>query len=579
MAREPVETSRPVYKIGMKYDVKVSMRDGVELSTDVYLPDVDQPVPAILIRTPYDNNAEGMVRDCMYFASRGYAVAAQDVRGRWDSEGDWYPFKNEAQDGYDTQEWLGSQTWCDGNVGTAGGSYVAMVQWQAAPLRSRYLKAMVPRVGYSNFYHNWAYTGGAFQLGFNLRWAAIQMHTRTNQVQYLWFPEESHLSNLHWHLPLIDMDEAAGRNNRIWKDWIEHPSYDDYWRSFPPVEEHYSEIAVPVYGMGGWYDVFLQGTLNNFMGVRKHGREPGKSAQKVVIGPWVHNLGNSGVETTTGDVDFGECVRLDLMNEHLRWFDYWLKGVDNGVMSEPPVNVFVMGANEWRSSSDWPIPDTRYVPYYLHSEGNANSSFGDGWLGTEMPLSEEADHFIYDPKNPVMTVGGSTCCSENVTPVSMGPRNQASLEWRPDILVYTSMILDEDLEVTGPVSMVLYASSDARDTDFTAKLVDVAPNGTAMNVAQGIIRARYRDSWEEPTLLEAGVIYEFTIDLWSTSNRFLKGHRIRVEVSSSNFPQFDRNPNTGNRFGMDAETQPANQTVYHNAEHPSHIILPVVPIE
>jgi len=257
MAREPVETSRPLHKVRMNYDLKVPMRDGVELSTDIYLPDVDGSVPTILIRTAYDNNSEATVKDCIYFASRGYAVAAQDVRGRWDSAGDWYPFKNEAQDGYDTQEWLGSQTWCDGNVGMAGGSYVAMVQWQSAPLRSQYLKAIVPRVGYSNFYHNWAYTGGAFQLGFNLRWGAIQMHTRTNQRQYLWFPEENHLSNLHRHLPLIDMDEAAGRNNRIWKDWIEHPSYHDYWKSFPPVEEHYSEIEVPAYGLGGWFDVFL----------------------------------------------------------------------------------------------------------------------------------------------------------------------------------------------------------------------------------------------------------------------------------------------------------------------------------
>ena len=579
MVAGTTDISRPVHSVRMRYDIKVPMRDGVNLSTDVYLPDVEGLVPAILIRTPYNNNNEGVVEDCIYFASRGYAVVAQDVRGRWDSDGEWYPFKHEAEDGFDTLEWTGAQRWCSGNVGTAGGSYVAMVQWQAAPLRSRFLKAMVPRVGYSNFYHNWAYTGGAFQLGFNLRWAAIQMHTRTNQVQYLWMPESNHLSNLHWHLPLRTMAETAGRDSRVWDDWIAHPSYDDYWRSMRPVEEYYADIQVPAYGLGGWYDVFLQSTLDNFMGVNGHGRPPGRGNQKIVIGPWIHNCGDYGRESRTGDVEFGDSARIDLRGEHVRWFDHWLKGIDNGIADEPPVNVFVMGANRWRKSSDWPIPGTRYTPYYLHSRGKANSLFGDGGLDTAAPSVETPDRFVYDPDNPVTTAGGSTCCSEDVTPISMGPRDQQSVEWRPDVLVYTSAVLEEDVEVTGPVTMVLYAASDARDTDFTAKLVDVHPNGTAINVAQGIIRARYRDSWEEASLLEPGSTYKYTIDLWSTANCFLKGHRIRVEVSSSNFPQFDRNPNTGNPFGLDAELRVAHQTVFHDAQHPSHIVLPIVPAD
>ena len=500
------------------------------------------------------------------------------MRGRWDSDGEWYPFIHEPQDGYDTQEWIGEQDWCDGNVGTAGGSYVAMVQWQAAPLRSQYLKAMVPRVGYSNFYHNWVYTGGAFQLAFNLRWGAIQMHTRTNQVQYLWMPQSNHLTTLHWHLPLNTMDEAAGRASRLWKDWVENPSYNDYWRGLRPVEDHYADIDVPAYGMGGWYDVFLQSTLNNFMGVNERGRAPGRGNQRIAIGPWVHNCGNNGANRVTGEVDFGEEVKVDLMREHVRWFDYWLKGIRNGITEEPPVNVFVMGRNEWRRAADWPIPGTQYTPYYLASGGNANSSFGDGSLATGAPSADEpADNYKYDPKHPVMTIGGSTCCSEDVTPVSMGPRDQQQAEWRPDVLVYTTEPLEEDVEVTGPVSLVLYASSSAPDTDFTAKLVDVHPNGTAINVAQGIIRARYRDSWEEPQLMEPGQVYKFTIDLWSTSNCFVAGHRIGLEVSSSNFPQFDRNPNTGAPFGQDAETQIADQTIYHDEEHPSHLLLPVIP--
>ena len=268
MASDPGSLSQPVHDVSMRYDVSVPMRDGVALSTDIYLPAIDRPLPVVLIRTPYNNNNEAIVHDCMYFATRGYAVATQDVRGRWDSDGDWYPFVHEAEDGFDTMEWIGRQPWCNGRIGTAGGSYVAMVQWQAAPLRSRFLKAMVPRVGYSDFYHNWVYTGGAFQLAFNLRWCAIQMSTRTNQVQYLWLPQANHLNTLHWHLPLQTMDAEAGRDSQVWKDWIAHPDYDDYWRRMRPVEAEYAEVDVPAYGIGGWYDVFLQSTLNNFMGVK-----------------------------------------------------------------------------------------------------------------------------------------------------------------------------------------------------------------------------------------------------------------------------------------------------------------------
>ena len=577
MTGAPGSLSQPVHEVSMRFDVKVPMRDGVALSTDVYLPAVDRPVPVVLIRTPYNNNNEAIVHDCMYFAARGYGAVTQDVRGRWDSDGDWYPFVHEAEDGFDTLEWVGQQAWCDGNVGTAGGSYVAMVQWQAAPLRSRFLKAMVPRVGYSDFYHNWVYTGGAFQLAFNLRWGAIQMSTRTNQVQYLWLPGANHLSALHWHLPLTTMDAKAGRASQVWQDWIAHPDYDDYWRRMRPVEAHYADVDVPAYGIGGWYDVFLQSTLNNFTGVRKEGRSPGKQHQKIIIGPWIHDCGHMGLDTRTGDVDFGDAAVVDLMAEHVRWFDYWLKGKDTGIAAEPPVNVFVMGANRWRQADDWPIPGTQYVPYYLHSRGEANSLFGDGVLDTHPPAAEPPDRYTYDPEQPVPTVGGSTCCSEDVTPVSMGPRDQQPVEWRPDVLVYTTAPLDRDIEVTGPVSMTLYAASDAPDTDFTAKLVDVYPDGSAINVAQGIIRARYRDSWETPSLLEPGRVYAYRIDLWSTSNCFRQGHSLRVEVASSNFPQFDRNPNTGHPFGQDAVLRKAHQTVHHDAEHPSHILLPVSP--
>jgi putative CocE/NonD family hydrolase len=570
--------SQPTCKIRMHCNVMVPMRDGVRLSTDLYMPDAPGPFPVILIRTPYNNNREPDVRDAVYFASRGYAVLIQDVRGRGDSEGEWSLFAHEAEDGYDAQEWAGKQPWSSGKVGTSGASYVGLTQWMPAPLRNPHLAAMAPRVGFSNLYHNWVYTGGAFQLGFNLRWCPIQMHTRTNRTQYLWLPQEVHLSALFWHLPLITGDEAAGRPSQIYKEWIRHPSYDAYWERLGNIEAKYAEIDVPAYGFGGWYDVFLQSTLNNFMGVKKHGQsEKARRGQKVLIGPWIHCLGDRGTCSKTGDIDFGPVSLVDLRGEELRWFDYRLKGMENGILDEPRVKVFVMGRNRWREADTWPIPGTRYTRYYFHSRGKANSLDGDGGLGTAAPGDQPPDSYIYDPGNPVPTLGGSTCCGEDITPIPMGPRDQRPAEERADVLVYTTPPLEEDVEVTGPVSVMLYAASDARDTDFTAKLVDVFPDGYAMNVAQGIIRARYRDSWERPTLLEPGRAYQYTIDLWSTSNCFLRGHRIRVEISSSNFPQFDRNPNTGNPFGLDAELRPARQTVFHDADRPSHILLPLVP--
>ena len=344
------------------------------------------------------------------------------------------------------------------------------------------------------------------------------------------------------------------------------------------MEEHYPEIEVASYSMAGWFDVFLQGSLNNFMGITRHGKTAeARRNQKIIVGPWIHGLGVQGTSSVTGDIDFGPNSLIDLRDEQTRWFDYWLKGIDNGILSEARVKVFVMGANRWREADEWPLPETVYTPYYFHSNGKANSVFGDGSISTNAPEHEAPDQYVYDPEHPVMTLGGSTCCAEEFTPVSMGPRDQRPNEYRPDVLVYATPPLEREVEATGPVKVVLYAASSARDTDFTAKLVDVYPNGYSMNVAQGILRARYRDSWEQPTLLEPGKVYEFTVDLWSTSNCFQKGHRILVEISSSNFPQFDRNPNTGNPLGQDADLEKAHQTVYHDGEHPSHIVLPIIP--
>ena len=571
--------ARTVHKIKELHDLECPMRDGVKLATDVYMPVEGGPFPTVLLRVPYDRASDTIFSGptVVGLARQGYVVVTQDVRGRYDSEGQWYPFVNEADDGHDAVEWIAKQPWCSGKIGMSGGSYYGLTQWQASQGSSPHLVATVPKVAYSNVYHNWVYTGGAFQLAFNLSWCTT-MATRTNRRPYLSLPAETHLSSLMWHLPLATTDQQAGRSIRHWQDWVDHPSYDDYWRSMKPVEERYQDIEASSYGMAGWFDVFLQGTLNNFMGMTKKGKTSEiRRKQKIIVGPWIHMLGQLGTESKTGDIDFGPNVLIDLRAEEARWFDYLLKGEDDGIGDEPTVKVFVMGSNRWRESDEWPIPGTQYTSYYLHSGGKANSLLGDGGLDTTAPVGEAPDEYTYDPAHPVMTIGGSTCCTEETVPVSMGPRDQRPNEYRPDVLVYTSDVLDRDVEVTGPVKVVLYASSSAPDTDFAAKLVDVYPDGYAMNLAQGIIRARYRESWEEPTLLERGRVYKFEIDLWSTSNCFLKGHQIRVEITSSNFPQFDRNPNTGHPFGQDAELQKAQQSVYHDAEHPSHILLPVVP--
>ena len=578
MTTDEVSPSKPDRKIRVLHDLKCPMKDGTLISTDVYMPLEGGPFPTLITRSPYDKYNEILNAPvAIHKAQEGYAVVVQDVRGRYESEGEFHPFINEASDGHDAIEWVASQPWSNGKVGTFGGSYQGLTQWQAAQSGTPHLIASVPMVAYSNTYHNWVYTGGAFQLGFNFGWGTV-VSTRTMQRQFLWLPEEMHQKTLHWHLPLSTMDEAAGRNIHYWKKWVSHPTYDDYWKGMSPIEENYSKADVPAYHMAGWFDVFLQGSLNNFMGMTKQGKtERARRHQKIVVGPWIHILGNKGTERTTGDIDFGPNVLFDLREDETRWFDYWLKGIDNGIVDEPKVKLFVMGVNRWREADEWPLPETQYTPYYLHSDGKANSSFGDGVLSIAPPEEETPDEYVYDPEHPVITIGGSTCCTEDTYAVSMGPRDQRPNEYRPDVLVYQTPPLDRDIEVTGPVKVVLYASSSAKDTDFTAKLVDVYPGGYAMNVAQGIQRARYRDSWENPTLLEPGRVYEYTIDMWSTSNCFQKGHRILVEISSSNFPQYDRNPNTGNTFGQDTELQKAHQKVLHDKEHQSHILLPVIP--
>jgi len=355
-------------------------------------------------------------------------------------------------------------------------------------------------------------------------------------------------------------------------DYLRHPHDGPPWWAVN-LERRHDQVAVPMYHVTSWYDIFLHGGLANFSGLRKNAMtETARNAQKLIVGPWAHLFPYTNPTSTgTGDIDFGPDALISLHDIQLRWFDHWLKGIDTGILDEPPVKLFVMGENRWRDEREWPLARTRYTPWYFHSGGRANTAAGDGVLDARAPVEESADHFVYDPDDPVPTMGGNTLI------LAMGVQDQRPVEARGDVLVYTSAVLTEPLEVTGPIVVALHATSSAPDTDFTAKLVDVRPDGYAQNLADGIVRARYRDSRESPALLTPGRIARFTIALWATSHVFLPGHRIRVEISSSNFPRFDRNLNTGEDAATGTRRQIARQAVFHDARHPSHIVLPIIP--
>ena len=552
------------YPVAMQLNVKVPMRDGVQLSADIYLPQTAGAFPTVLMRTPYSNNTDPLIEKARRLANVGYACVLQDCRGRWDSDGDYYPFR-EGEDGYDTQQWIGSQTWSNGKIGMAGGSYLGAVQWQSAPHRSPFLTCMAPRVICCDYYDGLVYPGGAFQLNVLMTWG---MRTNSRTGQSIDFHNWTEALRV---LPISSMDELAGRNLAFWKDWIEHPAYDDYWEAIND-EKRWSDIVAPALNMGGWYDLYAQHTFRAFNGLRLQGGSEAARQSQLIVGPWPHALSAS---PRTGDVDFGAHSMVDLDALELRWFDYWLKEIDNGIVKEAPLRLFIMGDTVWRDEWEWPLARTDWQKWHLHSHGSANTLRGDGTLHPDSPEAEASDHFIYDPDYPVQTAGGNNCCSPHIIP--WGPYDQRAVEMRQDVLCYTSAPLPEPLEVTGPIQVVLYAASDAPDTDWTAKLVDVSPTGYAKNLCDGILRARYRESFAHPTLLQPNRVYQYTIDVGVTGNVFRKGHRIRLEISSSNFPRFDRNPNTGHVYGTDTELRTAAQTIYHTREYPSHIVLPVIP--
>lgn len=575
-------------RIIIEKDIDVPMRDGCVLKADLFRPDTPDKLPVLVNRTPYDKKFPQIsfnTIDAIRAAQRGYNVVFVDCRGRFASPGTFTCFVDEPRDGYDTIEQLAREPWSDGKVGTFGASYMGATQWLAATQLPPSLKAMVPSITASDYHENWTYQGGAFSLFFNVSWLMSNLALARLMREREGNPAArdeltavmSTMDTMRTRMDFLPLNEfpifRAGAP--YFFDWLAHPYYDDYWRKLC-IEEYYTKIDVPTLNIGGWYDIFAGGTVRNYIGMKTKGAGTAGRKPRLVMGPWYHTL---PLASLVGQVDMGyrsSFVSIDYDGMQLDFFDYWLKGKHNGAGEEGPVRVYVMGANEWRDEKDWPLSGTEWRRYYLHSRGRANSAAGDGALSLETPGSEPADVFLYNPLNPVPTNGGGLCCYHNALPG--GAFDQSAIERRADVLVYSTEPLAEDLEVTGPVKLTLYASSSAPDTDFTAKLVDVDECGCfARNLTDGILRARARESKSDPRLITPGKIYEFEIDMWSTSNLFKAGHRIRLEVSSSNFPRFDRNPNTGHDLFADAETQPALQTVRHDRGFASYLTLPVIP--
>jgi putative CocE/NonD family hydrolase len=538
--------------------VLIPMRDGVHLSANIFRPGGTAAVSTILIRTPYGKGVEATA-NYQAFVDHGYAVVVQDVRGRHDSEGTFAPLVQETGDGEDTVNWVARQPWSDGKVGMTGGSYLGICQWKVAVLNNPHLKAIFPWVSGDDDYRDRFYsTGGAMKLGHRLMW--IEGNLR--DPDYVAPDFKKYI----WTLPLRRTDiEVMGKRSRLMQEVFNHPDYDAFWQGVS-VNKQLKGMKVPVFSVGGWYDNYVESDLDAYATLRKT-----SNVNRIMIGPWPHNPG-----TPFKDVDFGPQANVGFRKFQLAWFDQWMHG-KNDLGTQPPVRIFVMGVNQWRDEYEWPIARARAVKFYLESGGHANGLDGDGALSEDGPKNAESpDSFVYDPRNPVPTRGGAVCCNPEILP--WGPLDQRVVEKRHDVLVYSTPPLTEDVEVTGPVQVFLSAASSALDTDFTAKLVDVFPNGVARILCDGLLRARYRNSLSKQELLKPGEIYKVKIDAGVTSNVFRKGHSIRVEISSSNFPRFDRNQNTGRAIADEVELKAATQTIHHDRKHASYVLLPVVPM-
>src|SRR5450631_2106073 len=578
----PARAANP-YAVVFERDVAVGMRDGVKLRADIYRPNAPGKFPVLLQRTPYDKTRG--VEFGLKAAPRGYVVIFQDVRGRYASEGEWSPFTNESSDGYDAVEWAAALPYSTGKVGMFGGSYVGATEMLAAIAHPPHLAGICPFITGSNYHDNWTYQGGAFEQWFNESWTSMVLTPDTfdRAVKKHADPLTGTRRLPLVDFPLLDVAQLPSQSSSTpslapyFLEWLDHPSYDDYWKRVS-IEDHFAEITVPALHIAAWYDIFLGGSLRNYTGIKTHGgSEEARRGQRllVIVG------GHAGNGPKIGELDFGPASKFDYDGTTLDWYDYLFKGAQNEFASGKPVSIFVMGSNQWREEEEWPLARARNTRYFLHSTHAVNGltpggpgAAGEGALSLVAPKAEKPDQYTYDPSDPAPTLGGPLCCTP--LPSGIGPQDQRPAEGRSDVLVYTSPAFAKDTEITGPVSLELYVSSSAADTDFTGMLVDVWPAGFAQNLTSGILRMRYRDSRENPEPATPGKTYHITLDLWATSNVFLAGHKLRLEVSSSNFPRFDRNLNTGEDQAHSTRVVKAKNVIYHDSTRPSALIVPLV---
>ena len=561
-------------------NVEGAMRDGVVLRADVWRPDKPGRFPVLLTRTPYDKThpriSLSASLDPRRVVPHDYVMVFQDTRGRFASDGNPNDFsRTNVEDGYDTVEWAANLPYSDGNVGMFGISFMALTQWTAALSRPPHLRTIVPQQFGDD---RLQYPGRSIGLAFNLSWVINQsIDTLTKRadcgedVRSLMDEAGAALNDLRTACEAVPLRGGLPFIHEV------SPLYDAWLDVYVAAKRprglisRVTEVDLPVLNIGGWYDPWCRNATDNFAASQQeNASKTSLNVQKLMVGPWGHGQ----FEDYQGDLSFGMSssgLAAGIESLQIRWFDRWLKGIDQGIDSGPPVRLFVMGSNRWRDEHEWPLARTVWTNYYLHSAGRANTSSGDGTLDPTPPTDELPDVFVNDPRNPVPTVGAASVGMLEVN----GPRDQARVGSRSDVLIYTTASLTEDVEVTGPISATLFAATDARDTDWILKLVDVHPDGRAFNLTDGVIRARFRNGIEE--LLQPGQVYEYHLDLQVTSNVFKRGHRIRIQISSTDFPRLHRNPNTGDPLLEDAALVPALQTVRHDAQHPSHVTLPIIP--
>ncbi len=546
--------------VRQRFGVSTPMRDGVELVSDLWLPGEEGPYPTVLVRTPYLKAKARWMNLGHAFARNGYAFIVQDARGRGDSGGTFDFFFADAEDGFDTIEWIARQPWSNGRIGMMGGSYRATVQW-LAEREGAPLTCIFPQAPAARYLDEIPYTGGAFRMEWALGWIN-GTSGRIGQNENAMLTDRD---AVFVHRPILTMDSVMGRVMPLYRDFLAHPTADAYWDRILFDDEDFAGMDVPSLTVTGWYDADQPGAFHYWRGMRAH--SPAADRQYLLSGPWDHGETRTGGTPAIGELDRPGSV-VDIDGLAMEWFDWCLKGDGSGDFDFPRARVYLTGSGEWREFDDYPPGEVTERSLYFHSGGRANSLHGDGTLSWDAPGDEPPDRFTYDPHHPVPSAPGGD------------GTDQRAVQRRDDVLVYTSDILDEPLTVLGKVFVVVHAATDAPDTDFTAKLTDVYPDGRAVKLAvnpAGVIRARYRLGRDREVPIEPGTPLRYEIELFDLGHTFLPGHRVRIEVSSSASPFINPNQNTGNPVATDMEWRIARQTVYHDGERASHVRLPVLP--